>query len=69
LGIVATSAANFAPDKIQAVYQMTGGKVARMRAQRGSGETVRNEFTDEERKKMNMRPLLSFRRCAPTPVR
>jgi uncharacterized protein YegL len=52
LGIVAAGAANFAPDKVHAAYQMTGGKVARMRAQRSSGETVRNEFTDEERKKM-----------------
>ncbi|MHB8862450.1 MAG: vWA domain-containing protein [Pirellulaceae bacterium] len=52
LGIVAAGAANFAPDKIHATYQMTGGKVARMRAQRSRGETVRNEFTDEERKKM-----------------
>lgn len=52
LGIAAAGAANYSPDKIQAAYMMTGGKVARMRAQRSSGETVRNEFTDEERKKM-----------------
>jgi hypothetical protein len=31
---------------------MTGQKVSRMLVQRRSNETVKNEFTDEERKKM-----------------
>lgn len=52
LGIHAAGVANYSPDHIQVAYQMTGGKVARMRAQRSSGETVRNEFTDEDRKEM-----------------
>jgi hypothetical protein len=52
LGIHAAGAANVAPDQIQAAYMMTGQKVSRMRAQRQSNETVKNEFTDEERKKM-----------------
>jgi Mg-chelatase subunit ChlD len=52
LGIDAAGAANYSPSMIQAAYRMTGGKVSRMRAQRSSGETVRNEFTDEERKRM-----------------
>ncbi len=32
--------------------RMTGQKVSRMLVQRRSNETVKNEFTDEERKKM-----------------
>ena len=36
---------------IQTAHVMTGQKVSRMRSQRQSDETVKNEFTDEERKK------------------
>ncbi len=52
LGINAAGVANYALNKVEAAYRMTGSKVSRMRAQRGSGETVRNEFTDEERREM-----------------
>ncbi|MHB8954863.1 MAG: vWA domain-containing protein [Pirellulaceae bacterium] len=52
LGIQANCAANFSPENVAAAYQVTGQKVARMRAQRNSGETVRNEYTDQEREDM-----------------
>jgi Mg-chelatase subunit ChlD len=52
LGIQAAGAANFSPLKVQAAYAVTGGKVSRMRAQRRAGDTVQNEFTEEERGKM-----------------
>ena len=52
MGIDAGGVANFALDKMAAAYAATGGKVSRMRKQRRAGETVSNEFTDEERGKM-----------------
>jgi hypothetical protein len=52
MGIAAAGVANYAQRHILAASQMTGRKVSRMRSQRSSGETVRNEFTDEERDKM-----------------
>jgi hypothetical protein len=52
MGIHASGVANCALDKMAAAYMATGGKVARMRAQRGAGETVSNDFTDEEREAM-----------------
>ena len=52
LGIDAAGAANYQPDRVVAAYQATSAKVKRMRAQRRDGETVRNDFTDEERKQM-----------------
>jgi len=52
IGIRAAGAANWAMDKARATYQVTSEKVARMRAQRGSGQTVVNDFTEEEREKM-----------------
>lgn len=52
LGIVAASAANYAAEKVAGAWIGTSAKVARMRKQRSSGETVVNEFTDSERKDM-----------------
>ena len=52
LGIDADGVANYAMDKVVATYQATGSKVSRMRAQHRAGETVKNEFTDEEREEM-----------------
>ena len=52
MGIDAAGVAHYAPDKVAAAYMATGNKVARMRAQRSSGDEVCNEFTDEERKQM-----------------
>jgi len=52
MGIQAAGAANWAMDKVEAAYAVTGKKVARMRAQHRSGETVKNDFTDEEREQM-----------------
>jgi uncharacterized protein YegL len=52
MGIHAAGVANYAMNKVDAAYMATGSKVARMRKQRRTGETVCNEFTDEEREKM-----------------
>ena len=52
MGIHAAGVADYAADKVAAAYMATGGKVARMRAQQSAGETVSNEFTDEERDQM-----------------
>lgn len=52
MGIHAAGVANYDMAKVDAAYMATGAKVARMRKQRRSGETVCNEFTDEERQKM-----------------
>ncbi|MGO9110057.1 MAG: vWA domain-containing protein [Thermoguttaceae bacterium] len=52
LGIDAAGAANYAFHKVGAAWIGTSAKVARMRKQRSSGETVHNEFTDSERKEM-----------------
>jgi Mg-chelatase subunit ChlD len=52
IGIHASGAAQFAKDKVWAAYHSAGSKVARMRMQSRTGETVVNEFTDEEREKM-----------------
>jgi len=52
MGIRATGAANWRMDKVAATYAATSEKVARMRAQRSKGETVLNDFTDEERDRM-----------------
>jgi uncharacterized protein YegL len=53
MGIAAAGVANFAMNKMAAAYAMTGGKVSRMRRQSRQGKTVRNEFTDEERREMS----------------
>ena len=52
MGIDATGVANYAMHKVGAAYMATHGKVARMRAQRRVGETVENDFTDDEREEM-----------------
>ena len=52
MGIAAAGVANFAMDKMVAAYAATGEKVSRMRQQHRAGETVSNEFTEEERGKM-----------------
>jgi hypothetical protein len=53
MGIAACGVANYAPDKVMAAFVGTAQKVARMRKQRRAGQTVNNEFTEEERKQMN----------------
>ena len=52
MGIHADGVANYAMDKVAAAYKSTGRKVSRMRAQRSSGETVKNDFTNEEKEEM-----------------
>ncbi len=52
IGIRAGGAADYAMDRVQDAYMATSNKVRRMRAQRRSGETVNNDFTDEERDQM-----------------
>lgn len=52
LGIHAAGVANFAMHKVGAAHKATSDKVARMRKQFAEDETVNNEFTDEERKRM-----------------
>lgn len=52
MGIHADGVANYSLGKVGAAWQGTSRKVARMRAQRSAGETVKNEFTDEEREEM-----------------
>ena len=53
MGIDAAGVANYAPDKVMAAFVGTSKKVVRMRTQRRAGQTVSNEFTEEERKEMN----------------
>lgn len=53
LGIHVAGAANVSMQRFEAAYGSSGDKVARMRKQRSSGETVSNDFTDEERARMN----------------
>lgn len=52
MGIRATGVAQYDADKIGAAYGAIHDKVARMRKQSAAGEAVRNDFTDEERKRM-----------------
>ena len=52
MGIHADGVADYAANKVAAAYAATGGKVARMRAQRRAGQDVSNEFTDDERDQM-----------------
>ena len=52
MGIDAAGVANYSMGKVGAAWQGTSRKVARMRAQRSADETVKNEFTDEEREEM-----------------
>jgi hypothetical protein len=53
IGIHAAGVANYAIEKVAAAHMATLNKVARMRAQCRAGETVKNEFTDEERERMS----------------
>jgi len=52
MGMHAAGSANYATSKVAAAYAAAGQKVARMRGQRAAGETVNNDFTDEERQSM-----------------
>ena len=52
MGMRRSAVANYSMDKVGAAYEMTSRKVSRMRSQHRKGEEVRDEFTDEERKKM-----------------
>jgi Mg-chelatase subunit ChlD len=52
MGMAAAGAANFSPIQVAHAYTAAGAKVARMRKQRASGDTVINEFTEDERKSM-----------------
>lgn len=52
MGMQAAGTANFAMNKVGAAYKAAGAKLARMRKQTREGETVRNEFTDQEREDM-----------------
>jgi uncharacterized protein YegL len=52
MGMHDSGVANFAMAKVGAAYGATSAKVARMRAQHSAGETVSNEFTEEERDAM-----------------
>lgn len=52
MGIRAAGVAQYDAAKVAAAWSGTGSKVARMRAQHRAGETVQNEYTDEERRRM-----------------
>ncbi|NNM05150.1 MAG: VWA domain-containing protein [Gemmatimonadetes bacterium] len=52
MGMKRGAVADFAMHKVGAAYEMTSKKVSRMRSQQRKGEEVKDEFTDEERKKM-----------------
>jgi len=52
MGILAGGVARYDVDKVRAAYAGTSSKLARMRRQLAAGETVHNEFTDEEREAM-----------------
>ena len=52
LGILAGGTASYGMDKHAVAYAAVGSKVARMRRQRSSEQTVDNSFTTEEREAM-----------------
>ena len=52
MGIQAAGVANYAANKVLVAYSAASKKVSRMRSQLDQGETVRNDFTDEEREEM-----------------
>ena len=52
LGIHADRAAQYAPDKVLAAYEVSSDKISRMRHQVREGEPVLDAFTDEERDRM-----------------
>ncbi len=52
MGIGAAGAAQYSRSKVSAAYRGTSSKVARMRAQKASGQAVSNDFSDKEREDM-----------------
>ena len=52
LGISATGTANWSPDKVANAHVAASAKVARMRRSATAGETINNDFTDDERQSM-----------------
>jgi hypothetical protein len=52
LGIPADRAAQYAPDKVFAAYEVSSDRISRMRHQVREGEPIRDAFTDEERERM-----------------
>ncbi|MFO0428865.1 MAG: vWA domain-containing protein [Planctomyces sp.] len=52
LGIVQDGIANFAAEKVSVAYAATAKKMSRMRKAINDGETVDNNFTEEERKEL-----------------
>lgn len=48
IGISATAAANYSPEKVRHAWLGAASKVGRMRAQTITGDTVMNEFTVQE---------------------
>jgi Mg-chelatase subunit ChlD len=52
MGIDAMGAARYSKSNVGGAYSRTAAKVGRMRKQAMAGETVCNEFTDEERNEM-----------------
>lgn len=52
IGIRAAGVANCAVAKLHLAYMIAGHNLSRMRTQTRKGETVTNEFTEEERRKM-----------------
>ena len=52
MGIHAAGVAGYQACMVAAAYGATSNKVSRMRKQSADGETVKNDFTDEERNRM-----------------
>jgi hypothetical protein len=52
MGIHAAGVANYQVDKVGVAYWATSKLVARMWKQMADGETVKNDFSDEERNQM-----------------
>jgi Mg-chelatase subunit ChlD len=53
MGMARGAAAKFSKAKIRRAYAHTGNKIARMRQQAASNQTIVNEFTQEEHDDMN----------------
>jgi uncharacterized protein YegL len=52
IGMAVGGAANFDAFEVVSAYAAAGAKVSRMRKQRSAGESVSNDFTEEERESM-----------------
>ena len=52
LGISADGIANYSSNQIASAHMGTSSKVSRMRRSVSAGETIDNNFTDEERRSM-----------------